>query len=439
MRKAGNILHRGRAGLALIAWVMAATAMSGAGDVRAADLPSAEPDPIRAAFFDDATFSLHARAYLFDSSNAGDEGPAASAIGGWAGYETGWIGDILQFGVVGYTSQPLWAPRDREGSLLLLPDGDGFSVIGQAYAALRYSGQELMLYRQIVDQPEVNPHDNRMAPNTFEGVTLAGDLDSLSYYAGVLTRMKRQDSDHFVNMADVAGVDSDEMMYLGGLTFSPNRDVDVRSSLYVVPNLLLSSYSDGNWSMDLAGGDVFELSGQFMVQTGIGAELLTGPDFAPWVLGVMGEFTHGGLTLTAGYTANGSDDEWQSPYGDWPGYTSMQINDFDRAGEQALLLGAAYDFTHHRLDGLSLAVLAAVDIYVADDLPLWREYDFTAAYRLSEIDTLPAWLTPLSLSAQYALVQSEDEDGRSDLSDQLRLIANYEIKTSGKDLLSLAP
>lgn len=50
------------------------------------------------------------------------------------------------------------------GSLLLLPDGDGISTFGQAYAAFRYADQLLTLYRQSVDQPEVNPHDNRMVP-----------------------------------------------------------------------------------------------------------------------------------------------------------------------------------------------------------------------------------------------------------------------------------
>ena len=34
----------------------------------------------------------------------------------------------------------------------------------------------------------------------------------------------------------------------------------------------------------------------------------------------------------------------------WPGHTNMIIGVFDRAGEQALLLGAAYDLGHVGID-----------------------------------------------------------------------------------------
>lgn len=399
----------------------------------AADIAPDAPDPIRAAFFDHATVTLHARSYLFDSSSDGDPGAAAWAIGGWAGYETGWIGDVLQFGVVGYTSQPLWSPQDREGSLLLLPDGSAISVLGQAYAALRYDGQVLTLYRQSVDQPEVNPHDNRMVPNTFEGATLGGNLGILSYYAGFLTSMKTRDADDFVNMAEVAGVDASEQMYLGGITLSPTEDVGASTSFYIVPNLLASSYSDGSWSLDLSGGSLLKLSGQFMIQTGIGEELLTGPDFTPWVLGIMANYTRHGLTLTVGYTANGSDDTWQAPYGMWPGYTNMLINEFNRAGEQAILLGASYDFADVGAAGLTAGLSVAVDTVVDDGLPMWTEYDLSAAYSFSSTGGLPAWLSPLSLSAQYGILQSRERDGETEMSDQLRLILNYEIKAAGNE------
>ena len=45
--------------------------------------------------------------------------PAAWASGGWIGYESDWIGDVLKLGAVGYTSLPLWAPEDRVDTLLL--------------------------------------------------------------------------------------------------------------------------------------------------------------------------------------------------------------------------------------------------------------------------------------------------------------------------------
>ncbi len=44
---------------------------------------------------------------------------------------------------MGYTSQPLWAPEDRDGTLLLMTGQEGYSVLGQAYAALKFEDQVL--------------------------------------------------------------------------------------------------------------------------------------------------------------------------------------------------------------------------------------------------------------------------------------------------------
>lgn len=274
---------------------------------KAADIAPEPVSEFRRAFYEDATFTFHLRSYLLDRYDSAGTDPAAWAAGGWLGYQTGWIGDVLQFGAVGYTSLPVWAPADREGSLLLIGN-EGFAVLGQAYAALKYEEQVATFYRQLVNQPEVNPQDNRMVPNTFEGATLAGDLGPVSYYAGVLSAMKKRDADKFVNIAEAAGVSQNEFMYLGGIVIEPNDSLVARTSLYVVPNLLASSYSDAGWTVAPSDDTKLKLSAQFMIQSGIGDELLTGPGFEAWVGGLKGDFTYGPLTLTAGYTFNGEDD-----------------------------------------------------------------------------------------------------------------------------------
>lgn len=389
-------------------------------------------DAFRAAVFDEATVTLHARSYLFDERQPpGEADPAAWALGGWIGYRTGWIGDVLQVGAVGYTSQPLWAPADREGSQLLLPDQQGFAVLGQAYAALRYAGQTLTAYRQLVDQPEVNPHDTRMVPNTFEGVTLAGDLGPVTSFAGVLSAMKERDSDQFVNIAEVAGVAENELMYLGGLDVALAEDIRLRSSLYAVPDVLASSYSDARWTLALGDETGLTLSGQFMLQGGIGDELLTGPGFRPWLAGVQADFDYRGLTLTAGYTANGTDDSWKSPYGVWPGYTHMLIENFYRAGEQALLLGVRLDGHALGADGLAVIARGAVDTAIEAGQAERREYDLTAQYRFSALGPAWEWLSPLVLEARYGHVDSLNPDGSRDHTDELRLVADYDLQFTG--------
>ena len=404
---------------------------------------ASSPEPVsefQRAFFDDAVFTAHLRSYLLDRYEKDETEPGAWALGGWLGYETGWLGDILKFGVVGYTSQPLWAPEDRDGTLLLMTGQEGYSVLGQAYAALKFEDQVLTLYRQMVNQPEVNPQDSRMTPNTFEGGSLTGEIGPLTYYAGVLTAMKVRNADEFVNMAKVADADitGNSGMYLGGVAFSPIEELKARTSLYVVPNLLVSSYSDAAWDYELSDQVKLRASGQFMYQSSIGDALLTGAGYDAWIGGIRGDFTYSGLTLTAGYTFagdfSGTEDSWQAPYGSWPGYTNMIVKVFDRSEEQTLLLGASFDFGKVGAEGLVVKAVAALDMEVKDGLDTWNEYDFSADYRFSARDGDLDWLAPLWLRASYAIVDTEDPDGTHDQLDDLRLIVNYELQFKGSDL-----
>lgn len=393
-----------------------------------------DSDPVRAFLLDDAAFTFHLRSYLLDQTETSGGDPAAWALGGWLGYETGWLSDTLKLGAAAYTSQPLWAPENRSGSQLLLPDQQGYTVLGQAYAEVRLEDQVLTFYRQLVDQPEVNPHDSRMTPNTFEGGSLKGGLGRFSYYAAVLTAMKTRDSDEFLNMASVAGATGQSIMYLAGAAFAPVKAMTARTSLYAVPDILASSYSDAEWNVALADDAALRLSGQFMVQSGIGEERLTGPAFRSWMGGAKGSLAIKGMTLTAGYTFNVTDEDWQYPYGGWPGYTAMTVADFNRAGEKALLLGASLDFARLGIGGLEASASAALDQDVADDLPSQNEYDFTLTYNAGAFDGELAWLAPLAFSLQYALIDSDNTNGTSDRLNELRIILNYELRFKGSDL-----
>jgi hypothetical protein len=244
-------------------------------------------------------------------------------------------------------------------------------------------------------------------------------------------------------MAEIVGVDQNEPMYLGGLSFSPTETFTAQTSLYVVPNILASSYTDGKWITGKSDGDHISLSGQFMIQSSIGDDLMMGPGFQSWMAGIVGEVRRGDWTLMAGYTVNGSDEQWQYPYGDWPGYTNMLIGLFARPGEQAVLLSATYDAGGVGIDGLKLNAQTAIDTHVAAGFAKWTEFDFYADYSFSAISSAPEWLTPLRLGARYAILQSNNVGPRTDVTDQIpvrldsnefRIILNYDIEFSGKDL-----
>jgi hypothetical protein len=44
----------------------------------------------------------------------------ALATGGWLDYKSGWLLDTFSMGAVGYLSEPLYAPSDRDGPCCLL-------------------------------------------------------------------------------------------------------------------------------------------------------------------------------------------------------------------------------------------------------------------------------------------------------------------------------
>ena len=126
-----------------------------------------------------------------------------------AGSATGPAGSSTRspIGATVYGSAPLYAPDDKDGTTLLKPGQEGYGVLGEAFAALRYKDYALAKgYRQEVTQGYINREDNRMTPNTFEGLTLGGKLGPVEYLGGYLWKFKARNSDDFRYMSEEAGV-----------------------------------------------------------------------------------------------------------------------------------------------------------------------------------------------------------------------------------------
>jgi hypothetical protein len=61
------------------------------------------------------------------------------------------VHDTVQLGAVGYTTPPLWAPHDTDGTQLLKTGQYGFYVLGQAYASVKAGAHAFTGYRQTID------------------------------------------------------------------------------------------------------------------------------------------------------------------------------------------------------------------------------------------------------------------------------------------------
>src|SRR5947207_2141879 len=89
-------------------------------------------------FLRDADVKAHFRTFYFNREKPDDTNNEALAFGGWLALKSGWLLDTLSVGATLYGSAPLYAPNDRDGTLLLKPGQEGYYVPGEAWGALRY-------------------------------------------------------------------------------------------------------------------------------------------------------------------------------------------------------------------------------------------------------------------------------------------------------------
>src|SRR5437762_2754082 len=123
----------------------------------------------------DTKFEFNLRTFYLDRSDFNGSEKQAWAIGGWLGVKTGYFLDHIAFGATVYTSNPIYAPDDRDGTLLLAPGQNGYTVLGEYYAELRIvKDLGITVGAKGYDTPFISRNDNRMTPNTFEAIVLQG-------------------------------------------------------------------------------------------------------------------------------------------------------------------------------------------------------------------------------------------------------------------------
>ncbi len=393
--------------------------------------------------YDEATAVVHLRSYLFDRQNQAPPNLAAAVAGGWIGFQTGWFYDTLQLGVVGYTSQPLWAPQGREttsnGTSLLKPGGYGFTVLGQAYASARWQKQTVTVFRQYIDELEVNPRDDREIPQTFEAYALRGVLGPVNYFAGYVAAMKPRDYDVFINMGEAGGApNANKGMALFSAKYGSMSDLQVRASTYYVPDILWSSYGDVGGTIKVNEDLRVQLAGQFAAQGSNGLNLLTGQPFSTFWGGFRADAFWGPMAFRLSYTQIGSAANWRAPYGIFIGYNKMQSLDFNRAGEMAVTAGASYDFKGVGLPGFVFLATAtngsnAVNPATGFGISTNWEYDLELAIKGDAISNAPDWLKPFNLRNRVAFV--DQYQGRTVSSyTEYRVQLNYELTWQGPRL-----
>jgi hypothetical protein len=375
-------------------------------------------------FLSDTSLVLHLRSYWLepDPPDAGER--EAIAYGGWLAYQSGEWEDLFSIGATFYTTQRLYGPSEKDGTRLLAPGQHGFTVLGKAWARLRYEDHALTVYRQTLELPYVNRRDSRMIPNTFEGYTLRGSDPTLGYAVGYLSDIKERDSDRFVPMSEAAGVTrEDEGMWMAGVRWHPTEETTIGAIDYWVDDTLNIFYAEFDYVFPERGLFGARLDAQFTVQRSVGKDLITGRSFDTRSFGLRTALSYEKAILNLAFTSTDDEERIRSPWGSDPSYLARMLKNYNRAGEDAWGVGISYHFARLGLPGVSTVVSFthgqnARNASTGSSLPDRDEVNFTLDYRPSEGRLRGLWLR-----ARAAFLE-EDPGGTTS---EFRLILNYDL------------
>jgi hypothetical protein len=265
-----------------------------------------------------------------------------------------------------------------------------------------------------------------MTPNTFEVIAVqgvlggAGEDAGVRFAAGYVDKMKPRDSESFKSMAAAARapVGVERGVYAAGAIFKFG-ELSIGAMDYYSADILNIAYSETRYSIPLMDRLRLQLAAQYADQRSTGDDLLTGQAFSAGQFGLKAELAMGPALLTAAYTGTGSGANMRNPWGGYPGYTSAQDEDFDRRGERAAMLRAAYNFPPEL--GLSTHALWVHGSHPDDARESAQdEYDLDVQWRAGG-----GVLQGLKLLARYAHV-SRDGPGTPH-QDDLRLVLYYDL------------
>ncbi len=337
-------------------------------------------------FFADSTVEARFRTYFLRKDRTIGILSEAWAAGGSLAYRSGWLAELFQVEVEGFTTQPLFAENSRDSTLLLREGQRGFSVLGIANGKLAYKGIQLTGYRQYLDLPYVNRQDNRMVPNTFEAVRLEKPEGELRVSTGYAWRVKLRDSDDFRSFTEALGLDEKRGFAHGGVLWVPNEDFDVGVIGGAVPDLFAGLYSEIDFRRDLADGLEGRLDGQFTYQWEVGEDLLEEVYERTWNLGVRASASYAGIVARLGFVVTGSNGSVLSLFGSNPSYVNLMQRSFTRADEKAALVSLSYDFAGVGVDGLSAIVNFAAGFDADNEQALGnaQTVDVTIDYRIKQ-------------------------------------------------------
>ncbi|MFG3592476.1 OprD family outer membrane porin [Bradyrhizobium sp. RDI18] len=364
-------------------------------------------------FFSESLLQFVARTFYLTRENLDGSKSQAWAGGGWLAFRSGLIADMFGVQAAFYTSQPIFAPLDQGGTVLLAPPQNSIGVLGQIYGRVQIGDQEIRGGRQLVDTPLINPQDNRMLPNTFEAATLVSlpDRDrNYDYAVGYLWNMKQRDSNDFIPMSDALASNGSNGVVnrgapFGMLKYQPVAGLSLVAMDYNVQDFINTAFAQLEYDFrQPIGAPNWIVGANVTNQRSVGANLLTGTPFQTYQASAKVQMLYSGWTLFVVGSMNGPGSNTISLFGGNPNYASMLQLTFDNANQKAVGGSIAYDLGTVGLSGLSIGAWYmhgwdAINTSTGLGIPDQNELDVWIQYRPTE-----GPLKGFRLRAQYANV-----------------------------------
>src|SRR5205814_4550711 len=247
----------------------------------------------------DTKFEFNLRTFYFDRSDFSGAEKQAWAIGGWVGVKTGYFLDHIAFGATLYTSNPIYAPDDRDGTTLLAPGQNGYTILGEFYAELRIvKDVGITVGAKGYDTPFISSNDNRMLPNTFEAVVLQGryefgdsssgadvtsdgiglskdgksvavpsptpaaEVAAIKYGLGYFDQIKERNENEFISMAKDAGADVNRGVWAAGAQYEKGK-FSIGAIEYYCADVINIAYAQTGFQIPLSDDVRLKLAAQY--------------------------------------------------------------------------------------------------------------------------------------------------------------------------------
>ena len=281
-------------------------------------------------------FQANVRNFFISQNLEQSADRVAYAIGGSLNWNPTIWKDHLKAGVTMMTSQKIYGPSDKDGSLLLGPGQESYAALGEYYLSGSFEKVTFHIGAMEYNNPLFSGADIRMNPITHRGININYRADADNYFGiAVFDAIKWLNASSHMNLYEFAGFDNKDVVWaLGAKRKLSDHSFGMYSSL--APDYYLGFYSEGSTATNVLQNKG-TISLQYMFEKSVGAEI--GGSFFFHMIGGKIDLTFNNFTAVLGYTFIPSDDRPQQVWGIMPYYNMMIFSFFNRPKEHAIRAG----------------------------------------------------------------------------------------------------